>query len=215
VTRDGTGTAAVRSGVAFADGSAQEAMAAAVRDVAQLLDVDVDQCARDRVLVAADRLSGGAVAPGEPVEPAAEQDAVHGRGRQADLGGNVDRAQAVTQPQPDDLADQPWGRAGGAVPGPAGTVGHASWSVGLVAKDPSAHSRPGALEPLGSSGMASTVLHHSLGHPQASTRSQTGVSVGHEDLRVGVVAWQLHTSPGGPHSSQLSYPCTNLPGQNS
>ncbi|THA47123.1 hypothetical protein E6R62_32100 [Streptomyces sp. A1136] len=41
---------------------------AAVGDVAEFLDVDVDEVARPVVFVAADRLSGGPVQPGQAVQ---------------------------------------------------------------------------------------------------------------------------------------------------
>jgi hypothetical protein len=47
--------------VAASGGPAQEPMATSGGDVAQLLDVDVDQVAGMVVLVAADRLAGGPV----------------------------------------------------------------------------------------------------------------------------------------------------------
>ena len=55
-------------------------------DVAELLDVDVDQGTGMGVLVAADGLAGGSVQLGEPADPAADQDGMDGGGGQADLG---------------------------------------------------------------------------------------------------------------------------------
>jgi hypothetical protein len=57
------------------------APAAPVGDVPELLDIDVDQGPGVVVLVAADHLAGAPVDVGEPVDPATDQDRVHGRGR--------------------------------------------------------------------------------------------------------------------------------------
>ena len=62
---------------------AQDLVATAVGDPAQLLDVHVDQFAGPVALVAADQLTGGPVQEGQPVQVVADQDAVHGGGAQA------------------------------------------------------------------------------------------------------------------------------------
>ena len=66
-------------------GPADVAPAAAVGDVAELLDVDVDQRAGVVVLVAADRLAGDPVDVGEPADPAPDQDLVDRRRGDAGL----------------------------------------------------------------------------------------------------------------------------------
>jgi hypothetical protein len=55
--------------VASSHGAAVDLVAAAVGDVAQLLDVDVDQVCRRVVFVAADHRAGGAVQVREPGQP--------------------------------------------------------------------------------------------------------------------------------------------------
>lgn len=77
---------------------------AAVGDAAELLDVDVDQGAGLLVFVAADRLTGGAVDVGEPVDPTADQHRVHGRGRHVESIGDLDRTEPLFPPQVHDLA---------------------------------------------------------------------------------------------------------------
>jgi hypothetical protein len=91
--------------VALALLSAEIAPAAAVGNLAELLDVDMDQIARPFVLVATDRLSGGAVEVAESVESAADQDRVHGRGRHPQPVTDLDWSQALLAAQVHDLAD--------------------------------------------------------------------------------------------------------------
>ena len=68
-------------------------MTAAVGDVAELGDVDVDQRPGMVMFVAADRLPGDPVDPGQPVGPAADQDRMDGGGRQAEPAADLDRAE--------------------------------------------------------------------------------------------------------------------------
>jgi hypothetical protein len=88
-----------RGPVPGAGGAADEAPPATVGDVAQLLDVDVDQRARVGMLVPAHRLPGGPVEVSEPVQPAPGQHPGHRGGRHADQRGELDRAEAFAQPQ--------------------------------------------------------------------------------------------------------------------
>jgi len=81
-------------------------VAAAVGDVAQLLDVDVDQIAGGVTFVAAYRLAGGPVQIREPGQAVADQYPVH-RGRvQAEQVSDAGGTPAVGQP---DLDDSPFG----------------------------------------------------------------------------------------------------------
>ncbi len=57
----GLAAGAVGLAVGLAGGPAQEPVTTPGRDVAQLLDIDVDQVAGMRMLIAADRLAGGPV----------------------------------------------------------------------------------------------------------------------------------------------------------
>jgi hypothetical protein len=99
----GLAAAPVGLAVLFAGGAAQESVAATGGDVAELLDVDVDQRAGVGVLVAAHRRSGGPVQVAEPAEVAAEHDLVDGRGGQTDPWGDLGRSQPLPQAQLDDL----------------------------------------------------------------------------------------------------------------
>jgi len=86
--------------------------AAVIGDVAELLDVSVQHRARVVVLVATDRFPGGAVDVAEPVESTPDQHRVH-RGRcEADLGGDLDRPEALF---PTQVHDPPHHRCRGPV----------------------------------------------------------------------------------------------------
>src|SRR5829696_8992709 len=96
---------AISLAVGLAGGAAQEPVAAPGGDVAQLLDVDVDQRAGIGVLVAADHLAGGPVQMPQTADPAANQDGMHRRGGQADPWGDLGRPQPLGPAQMHDLAD--------------------------------------------------------------------------------------------------------------
>jgi len=85
-----------------ASGPALGPVTAILGDPAELLGVQVDQVAGPWVLVAADRPAGWAVQPGQPVHSVADQDAVHGGGRQTKPGGDAGRAEPFTPAQPED-----------------------------------------------------------------------------------------------------------------
>jgi hypothetical protein len=99
--------------------AADEAVAAAVGDVTELGQVDMDQLPGMVVLVAADRLPGDPVDPRQPVRPAADQNRVGRRSRNAEPSADLDRAEPVSAPQPHDLTHHRWrcpGRGGGFQP---------------------------------------------------------------------------------------------------
>src|SRR5699024_301894 len=75
------------------------APATPVGDLADLLDVDVDQVAGVLVFVAAGRLAGGSVDVGQTNEPAADQDRVHRRGRHAEPVADLDRSEPLLPAQ--------------------------------------------------------------------------------------------------------------------
>ena len=72
--------------------AAEGLVPAAVGDVAEFLDVDVDQVTRRLVFGAANHVSGGAVGPGQPVEPVADQNPVHGGRVQTQQAGDTRRS---------------------------------------------------------------------------------------------------------------------------
>ena len=70
-----------------------DATAPAFGQLAELLDVQVDQLPGPLALIAVDRLPGGPVQVVEAVEPMAGEDPVHGDGRPAQPGADPGRAQ--------------------------------------------------------------------------------------------------------------------------
>ena len=87
------------SAAALALLTADVAPGAAVRDPAELLDVDVEHVPGPFMLIAADRFAGGPVEVGEPVDPAADQDRVHPRGRHVEPISDLDGAESLLPPQ--------------------------------------------------------------------------------------------------------------------
>ncbi|KOT65563.1 hypothetical protein ADK43_03050 [Streptomyces rimosus subsp. rimosus] len=73
-------------------------MSAAVGNVAELLDVDVDRFAGTRSFVAADDLTGGPVHPAQPVQAVAGQDAVDRRAGYAQDRADPCRAELAVAP---------------------------------------------------------------------------------------------------------------------
>jgi hypothetical protein len=91
----GPAAGAVGLAVTGPSGPAQEPVATTGRDVAQLLDIEVDQVAGMVVFVAAHRPAGGPVQIGQAADAAADQDGMHGRGSQANLGGDLGRPKSL------------------------------------------------------------------------------------------------------------------------
>src|SRR6478735_8385841 len=97
-----TGASRCRLGVVPALQPTHVAPAAAVGDVGELGDVDVDQRAGVVVLVAAQGFAGDPVDPGEPVDPAPHQHGVHRGSRDPEPAADLYRPEPVPPPQPDD-----------------------------------------------------------------------------------------------------------------
>ncbi|GMA23447.1 hypothetical protein GCM10025864_21150 [Luteimicrobium album] len=76
------------------------------------------------VLVTAQRFAGDPVDPGQPVDPAPHQHRVDRGGRHAKASSDLDRAQAVTPPQPHDLLDHVLRGAGRAATRTRAAVAH-------------------------------------------------------------------------------------------
>ncbi|GAA2662528.1 hypothetical protein GCM10010307_81660 [Streptomyces vastus] len=79
--------------------AAQRLVPAAVGDPAELFDVDVDQFAGPVAFVAADDLAGGPVQEGQAVQAVPGEDAVHGRGGQAQDRADAGRAELAVLPK--------------------------------------------------------------------------------------------------------------------
>jgi hypothetical protein len=90
-----------------------DAVAAAVGDAAQRLDIQVDQLAGAGALVAADHPPGGPVHGGQPTQAVADQHAMDGGGRPTDPEGDAGWAELVGAAQPADLGlDRGWDLVG-------------------------------------------------------------------------------------------------------
>lgn len=82
---------------------AEDFVTAAVGDAAELLGVDVDQCAGPGAFVAADGLAGVAVAGGQGGNAVPDEDALCGGSGDVASGGQPHWPGPVLAPQPDDL----------------------------------------------------------------------------------------------------------------
>lgn len=110
------------------------------------------------MFVAADPLAGNPVVVAQPVDPAPNQDGVHGRGGQVQPVGDLDRAQALAPAQGHDVLHH---RGGGAVRAgvrPAGVIVHSRRAVLAVAQFPPSGGGPRNHEQLGCGGDAPSVL---------------------------------------------------------
>ncbi|GLX48784.1 hypothetical protein Shyhy01_17340 [Streptomyces hygroscopicus subsp. hygroscopicus] len=121
----------VRGAVAAALGPAVGLVPAAVGDVAELLDVDVDQFAGPAAFVAADRLAGRPVQRAQYGQVVSDEDAVGGGGGDAAPGGQPQWADAALTPQVQHPGlDGSRGSSGLAVRA-AGAVAHPGLATGL------------------------------------------------------------------------------------
>ena len=91
----GLAAGAVGLAVAATGGPAQEPMATPSGDVAQLLDIDVDQLAGTLMLIAADRLAADPVQLGQATDAAADQHGMHRGGSQPDLRSDLGRPKSL------------------------------------------------------------------------------------------------------------------------
>jgi hypothetical protein len=98
----GLAAGAVGLAVAATGGPAQEPVATPSGDVAQLLDIDVDQLAGTLMLIAADRLAADPVQLGQATDAAADQHGMHRGGSQPDLRSDLGRSQSLGPAEMDD-----------------------------------------------------------------------------------------------------------------
>lgn len=132
--RGGAASALVGGGLAVAvAGCAADDAPAAVGDVAELLDVDVDQLARSGSFVAADDPAGGPVHEGQAVAAVPHEDPVDRRGGQPQDRTDAGRPQLAFGPQAVDVG---LGRCRCAMRGAGGTAGAVVQS-GVVLGPPS------------------------------------------------------------------------------
>jgi hypothetical protein len=164
--------------------TAEDLVAAAVRDVAEFLDVDVDQVAGCRVFVAADDPACGAVEVGEAGQAVAGQDAVDGGRVQPEEVGDTSRPPAA---QDADLDDPALGACRGparAVVRAGGTVGHARLAEQAVTPRPAGSGGDRYLKPFRGPAERPSVLDDAAGQTQAAGLGQGCITVGHEGLLI-------------------------------
>jgi hypothetical protein len=143
----------------------------------------MDQRAGAFMFVAADRLTGDPVDVSEPVDPAAHQHRMHGRGRHAELTGDLHRAKPLTPPQPHDLPHQMrWG-LGRTAARPRGPISHPGRTLDPVPGGPLRRRAGRDHEHLRRRRTGPAAIDNELGKTQPGARGQRSVSVGHEGLR--------------------------------
>lgn len=111
---------------------ADVAPSTAVREIAELGNIDVYQRAGVLVFVAAQRFPGHPVDTRKPIDPTAHQHRMHRRGRHPQATGDLDRAEPMPPAQPHDLLGGP----GRATMRPAAAVMHPGLTFGAAAISP-------------------------------------------------------------------------------
>jgi hypothetical protein len=164
--------------------------AAASRDRAELLDVDVDQLAGPGAFVAADDLPAGPVQPGQPRHRVPDQHPVHGGRVEPEDPGDPSRAEPAVPAQSHDRRLQQRIGARGTRPGPRRAVQQAGAALGPVAGQPLVGGRARDAHLSGHLRGRAT-RRDPLDEQQARPRRQTGLSVDHEDLQA-VKTRRLH-----------------------
>ncbi|GAA4243018.1 hypothetical protein GCM10022255_000290 [Dactylosporangium darangshiense] len=112
------------------------AMPAAVGDVAEFLDVDMDELAGPVTFVAADVAGSGPVQTAQSRHAVAGQDPMHGGWVQPEQIGDAGRSPAAQDTHLDDASFGAGRGAARAAPGPAGAVAHPGFAVIAVAVGP-------------------------------------------------------------------------------
>ncbi len=99
------------------------------------------------------------------------------------------RAPPIGEAHLDDPALSTLRQLSGAAMRPTGPVDHRVRAAGTVAVGPLLGRRGRALESFRGPGVGPSVLDDTTGEPQPALRSQTGISVDHEDLSVAMCVW--------------------------
>src|SRR5690606_4741924 len=180
--------------VAVARVAAVGAPPATIGDLAQLLHIHVDQLPGPGPLVAYGGCLGGAdLLPGHRVQLAqighagAAQHPRDGARGHTQLGGDPVRPAAVGAAAVHDPLGHRARCAPGAVVGAAGAVIQAVLALLVVAFEPIVGALARYTHRLGGVGHRPPLLAHPPHQQQASLERQTGITVGHEDLRALVV----------------------------
>ena len=160
------------------------------------------------MLVAADRLAGGPVDVGQPVDSTPDQDRVHRRGRHGEPVADLDRPEPLLPAQVHDLAGHRRRSAVRLAVRRGGTVDHPGRAFGGVAVGPLLRCAPRDVVALGRAGRRPAVIDDQAREPESGAWGQGSVgmgSVGHEGLLDGErFLRQLHSTPGGLHPSMTS-----------
>src|SRR5699024_1598421 len=164
--------------ILFALPAADVAPASPLRDVAELLHVDVDHGAGVGVLVTANGFAGGAIDVRVPVQVHAGQDLLNCRRRDAESAGQLHGSLAKSEAQGDATAH-------GLV---VGLVRRVMWTGGTilhrltvpVAVGPSFGGGPGDLEACSDLADWPTVFDNQLGHDQSVAGREGGIHVRHK-----------------------------------
>ena len=183
------------------------APAPALGDPPELLDVDVHQLARARRArsapahrPAAHRLAGERVQLAQRGHLVARQHPADRRGREPELGADPVGPASMDAPRLEDPRLDRRRGAVRAVMGPARAIGEAAWALGAEAPQPLVGGGPRAAHLVGDIGRA-MAGQDPFNEQGPSVNGQTGVSVGHEDLR-GVDGFDTSTNPRGPSLRQ-------------
>src|SRR5690606_3326102 len=177
-----------------------------VRDAAEFLDIDVHQFAGTAALIALcrglgrlDHRTGHRIAVPQVGHAVATQDSGH-----SPCGNPQLRAQPVLTPtilpaRGNHLAFPPRRGSGRAAVRPRGTVVQSRFAFGGVPTDPGVYAFARDPHRLSDMGLLPALL-VALHDQHAPVHRGAGVTVGHENLRVGDGPSTSHTSPGGsPH----------------
>ena len=175
----------VRGGgaVLLALSAADVAPASAVGDVAELLHVDVEHRAGMVVLIATDRLPGGTVDMGQPVQVRVGQDPVNRRRSDPQPAGQLHGTFSETDPQQDATLRRRWTALVGRVVRARRSILHGL--AGAVALCPALHGRPGDLEAGGDLADRPALVNDETGDDQAVAWGERGVGVRHEGAFLG------------------------------
>jgi hypothetical protein len=161
---------------------AEDLVAAAVGDAAELFDVDVDQFAGPGAFVASHGFTGGPVADDQSGQVVPDEDAVGGGGGDAAAGGQPHWSDAVLTPQPHDLLLDGSRRLARAVVGAAGAVVHPCLAEPPVSVRPACGGGVADPETFRGPPQRPAVVHDTPGQTQPAGRRQRGIEVGHEGL---------------------------------
>jgi hypothetical protein len=182
--------------------AAQDLVTAAVGDPAEFLDVPVDQLAGAVAFVAADDLSGGPVQEGQAVQAVADQDAVHGRGGQAQDRTDAGRAELAVLTQTAHAGlDRPCRavrcRAVRCRARTAGPIVQSRLAFGPPAAHPHVRGDAGDAH-LGGNMSDRTTGADTFDQQPPATDGQPGITVEHEGLRAVKIRHLHHTRRPSP-----------------